>query len=167
MKNKVDAREVTKLVDDLIHGVTVENIFEECIIDEEGENKMKKNETNTRLLNKHFSPAIIRKYNTLGFPLYIHMICDQDLSDLDQIVNEFINQVKLDDSSIQEFRNFAGSLSEFIIKHYNEKKAGCVESVAVIFYADKMMISSLFGDVMNHAQCRNELYQSIMIMTQI
>jgi len=167
MKRKIDIKEVNKLVDDLIHETTIENIFNECIINEEEENIMKKSETNTRLLNKHFSPAIIRKYNTLGFPLYIHMICDQDLSDLDQVINEFINKVELDDTNIQEFRDFAGSLSQAIIQHYNEKKAGCVESVGVIFYADKMMVSSLFGDVMNHAQCRNELYQSLMIMTQI
>lgn len=162
---KINTKEVNKLVDDLFLTTNIENIFKECIYEEESE--MKKNETNTRLLNKHFSPAIIRKYNTLGFPLYIHIICDQDLSDLDQLVNEFIEQVKLDDNNIQEFRDFAGSLSQTIIQHYNEKKPGCVESVGVIFYADKMMVSSLFGDVMNHAQCRNELYQSLMIMTQI
>jgi len=164
---KINTREVNKLVDDLLLSANIEGIFKECIINEEEEDEMKKNETNTRLLNKHFSPAIIRKYNTLGFPLYIHIICDQDLSDLDQLVNEFIDQVKLDDSNIQDFRDFAGSLSQSIIQHYNEKKAGCVESVGVIFYADKMMVSSLFGDVMNHAQCRSELYQSLMIMTQI
>lgn len=162
---KINTREVNKLVDDLLLSANIENIFKECIVSEE-ENKMK-NETNTRLLNKHFSPAIIRKYNTLGFPLYIHIICDQDLSDLDQVVNEFIDRIELNDNNIQEFRDFAGSLSQTIIQHYNEKKSGCVESVAVIFYADKMMVSALFGDVMNHAQCRNELYQSIMIMTQI
>lgn len=156
--------EINKQLDILFNN-NIENIFKECIVSEE-ENKMK-NETNTRLLNKHFSPAIIRKYNTLGFPLYIHIICDQDLSDLDQVVNEFIDRIELNDNNIQEFRDFAGSLSQTIIQHYNEKKSGCVESVGVIFYADKMMVSSLYGDVMNHAQCRNELYQSIMIMTQI
>ncbi len=162
---KINTREVNKLVDNLLLSANIENIFKECIVSEE-ENEMK-NETNTRLLNKHFSPAIIRKYNTLGFPLYIHIICDQDLSDLDQIVNKFIDGIELDDNNIQDFRDFAGSLSQTIIQHYNGRKAGCVESVGVIFYADKMMVSSLYGDVMNHAQCRNELYQSIMIMTQI
>jgi len=123
--------------------------------------------TNTKLLNKHFSPMIIRKYNLLGFPLFIHLICDEDLNDLDSIVNEFVVSCSLNDSNIQEFRNFAGSLSEHIIQHYNTKKMGCVESVGVIFYADKMIVSSLFGDVMNHKACRDELYQSLFLMTQI
>lgn len=162
---KINTVEVNKLVDDLLLSTNIENIFKECIVSEE-ENKMK-NETNTRLLNKHFSPAIIRKYNTLGFPLYIHIICDQDLSDLDQVVNEFIDQVKLDDNNIQDFRDFAGSLSQTIIQHYNGRKAGCVESVGVIFYADKMMVSSLFGDCMNFKACRDEMYQCIYLMTQM
>lgn len=123
--------------------------------------------TNTKLLNKHFSPMIIRKYNLLGFPLYIHLICDENLNDLDSIVNEFVSKILLDETKIQDFRNFAGSLSEYLIQHYNSKKTGCVESCGIIFYADKMIVSSLFGDVMNHKACRDELYQSLMIMTQI
>jgi len=110
---------------------------------------------------------IIRKYNLLGFPLYIHLICDENLNELDTIVNEFVSKIPLNETMIQDFRDFVGSLSEYLIQFYNAKKIGCVESVGVIFYADKMIVSSLFGDCMNHKACRDELYQSLILMTQM
>jgi hypothetical protein len=59
---------------------------------------------------------------------------------------------------IQAIRNVTGLLSDHIIKHYDSIKSGCVEGVAVLWYVDKTFISSLWGDFMTHASCKNELY---------
>ena len=45
--------------------------------------------TSTRLLGKHYSPMVVRKYQMDGWPLYIGLICDVSLSDLDKRVHEF------------------------------------------------------------------------------
>ncbi len=124
----------------------------------------------TKLLDKNFSPMIIRKYTRIGFPLYVHMICDYNLDDLDTIVHDCIDYCKDNDilkNSIQSLRNFTGILSDKINEYYDEKKRGCVESLGIIFYADKMIISSLQGDAMNHLSCRLELYQCLNLMAQI
>lgn len=124
----------------------------------------------TKLLDKNFSPMIIRKYTRIGFPLYVHMICDENLDDLDKLVHDCIDFCKKEEilsNSIQSLRNFTGILSEWINNHYDKKKRGCVESLGIIFYADKMIISSLQGDSMNHLSCRMEMYQCLQLMTQI
>lgn len=124
----------------------------------------------TKLLDKNFSPMIIRKYTRIGFPLYIHMICDANLDDLDIIVHDCIDFCRENgvlSNSIQSLRNFTGILSERINNHYDAKKRGCVESLGVIFYCDKMIISSLQGDCMNHESCRQELYDCLNLMTKI
>ncbi len=124
----------------------------------------------TKLLDKNFSPMIIRKYTRIGFPLYVHLICDENLDDLDEVVHNVIDvcrETEVLSNNIQSLRNFTGILSEFLNDHYDSKKRGCVESLGIIFYADKMMISSLQGDCMNHNSCRQELYYCLQIMTQI
>lgn len=124
----------------------------------------------TKLLDKNFSPMIIRKYTRIGFPLYIHMICDANLDDLDTIVHDCIDFCKrkgILQNSIQSLRNFTGILSEHINAYYDKKKRGCVESLGIIFYCDKMIISSLQGDCMNHESCRQELYDCLNLMTKI
>lgn len=124
----------------------------------------------TKLLDKNFSPMIIRKYTRIGFPLYIHMICDANLDDLDNVVHDcidFCTKKGILQNSIQSLRNFTGVLSESINAHYDKKKRGCVESLGVIFYCDKMIISSLQGDCMNHESCRQELYDCLNLMTKI
>lgn len=42
--------------------------------------------TATRLLDKNWSPLIVRKYQMEGWPLYIGIICDANLNDLDKLV---------------------------------------------------------------------------------
>jgi len=131
---------------------------------------LKDDKVATKLLDKNFSPMIIRKYTRIGFPLYVHLICDENLDDLDTVVHDCIDFCKENDiltNSIQSLRNFTGILSDTLNEHYDKKKRGCVESIGVIFYCDKMIISSLQGDAMNHNACRLELYQSLMLMTQI
>ena len=124
----------------------------------------KKNEVFTKLVDKHYSPLVIRKYTHWGFPIYIALITDDDLSDLDNFIVQFMNKHK--DSgwvnNIQKIRDFAGFLTESLNDHY--KKA---EGVGVIFYVDKMFISSLYGDFMNHGSCRAELYSLLHMTTSV
>lgn len=122
----------------------------------------------TQLLDKNESPMIIRKYQSFGWPLFVAIICDQSLADLDETVMHYIkscNPISLND--IQMFRDWCGALSTTIVEHYNDKKFGCVEGVAVISYWDKCLCSSLFGDHMTHGQCRLELFQLINMMTNM
>ena len=126
--------------------------------------------TQTMLLGKQHSPMIIRKTNRMDFPLYIGIICDCDLDDLDVLVNDFIDErvdPEFNVHSIQTMRNFSGMLSDWIKAHYEGIQTGSVEGVAIIFYVDKLMVSSLRGDFMNHDSCRRELYECINIMTKI
>jgi hypothetical protein len=124
----------------------------------------------TKLLDKNYSPMIIRKYTRIGFPLYVHLICDENLDDLDEVVHDCIDKCRKEgilSNSIQSLRNFTGILSDTINTYYDLKKRGCVESLGIIFYADKMIISSLQGDCMNHESCRQELYDCLQLMTKI
>jgi len=124
----------------------------------------------TKLLDKSYSPMIIRKYTRIGFPLYIHMICDANLDNLDTLVHDCIDYCRehnILSNSIQSLRNFTGVLSEWLNNHYDGVKRGCVESLGVIFYCDKMIISSLQGDCMNHESCRQEMYDCLNLMTKI
>ena len=120
---------------------------------------------NTKLLKKNYSPMIIRKYNRLcTWPLYIGIICDADLSDLDEVVSSFPFE---GEENIQYIRNYVGELSDTIIKHYNGIKTDSVEGVAIFAYVDKMAVSSLSGDFMNHGMCRQEFYSILGMMPHI
>lgn len=144
-----------------------------------GGNKMKKDRkkqpresdlTATRLLDKNWSPLIVRKYQAEGWPMFIGMICDANLNDLDQVVYKALNQAKelgFVDGTIQGTRNTCGLLSDMIVEHYNKIKEGCVEGVAVVWYVDKCFISSLYGDFMVHASCKLELFQIINTLPHI
>lgn len=122
--------------------------------------------TSTRLLDKHFSPLIVRKYRPGGWPLFVALICDVSLSDLDEVVMSFFrDQEKQDD--IQWVRNICGALGEHIIEHYEDVKEGCVEGVAVLWYVDKMFVSSLWGDFMDHKACKEELFLIINTLPHI
>ena len=122
--------------------------------------------TSTRLLDKNYSPLIVRKYQMGGWPLFVALICDVSLSNLDQVVHEYSRPGKyLDD--IQWVRNFCGGLSDCLIQTYEAVKPGCVEGVAVLWYVDKMFVSSLYGDFMVHASCKQELYAIINTLPHI
>ena len=122
---------------------------------------------NTRLLDKHYSPLIVRKYQTKGWPLFVSLICDISLSDLDSVVNEATEEFGEINDDIQTIRDFCGFLSDFILSHYSSIKTGCVEGVAVLWYVDKCFVSSLYGDFMVHASCKNELFQIINTLPHI
>ncbi len=117
------------------------------------------NNVNTNLISKHYSPMIVRKYNIIkGWPLYLGLICDEDLSDLDHIVNGVIDACSymIESNNIQQMRNITGILSETIQIYYNDKKKNCVEGIAILLYIDKCAIENFFGDFMNHTSCRIE-----------
>jgi len=126
--------------------------------------------TATRLLDKNWSPLIVRKYQMEGWPLFISLICDANLNDLDQLVYE-IHEEAIEngfvDGKIQSARNYVGFMSDKIIEHYNGIKQGVTEGVAVIWYVDKCFISSCYGDLMTHTKCAIELYGILNMMPHI
>lgn len=140
--------------------------------------EMKKNEkteaiglenvkTSTRLIGKNYSPLIIRKHQKFGWPLYVGMICDISLSDLDDVINTFAKDYGDPVDDIQAFRNWCGSLSDYIYQHYNAQKEGCVEGIAVVAYWDKCLCSSLWGDFMTHTSCRIEFYSLLNMLPHV
>lgn len=118
----------------------------------------------TKLVDKHYSPLVIRKYTHWGFPIYVGMITDNDLSDFDEIVTRFI-KAHINSgwvNNIQKLRDFAGKMTEYLNTHYDR-----TEGVAVVFYVDKMFVSSLHGDFMNHESCRIEFYGLLNMSTGV
>lgn len=128
---------------------------------------------NTNLISKNYSPMFIRKFNASqlsNWPLYVSMICDEDVSDIDQVVNGVLiacHQMDMLGNNLQQMRNFTGILSETLSKYYNGKKENCVEGIAITLYIDKAYIQNFTGDYMNHAQCRAEYTAALRMMTQI
>jgi hypothetical protein len=118
----------------------------------------------TKLVDKHYSPLIFRKYTRWGFPIYVSIISDNDLSDFDDAVVTFMEENKSVGwvNNIQKLRNLAGAMTEHLIEHYDR-----TEGVGIVFYVDKMFISSLYGDYMNHLSCKMEFYELIKISAHI
>lgn len=121
---------------------------------------MEKSSTFTRLSGKEYSPLILRRYSS---PV-LHWVCiitDENLDDLDNWVRA-VWEGQGDDLSIQQFRNLAGQMTGYLSKEMPH-----AEGIAVVIAADKMLISSLFGDFMNHSQCRLELFSLLQLSTQV
>jgi hypothetical protein len=118
----------------------------------------------TKLVDKHYSPLVIRKYTHWGFPIYVGLIADDDLTDLDKVVVAFMAETALEGwvNNIQTLRNLAGALTEHLNTIYEK-----AEGVAVVFYVDKCFISSLHGDFMNHTSCRIEFYGLLNMSTGV
>lgn len=126
--------------------------------------------TSTRLLDKNWSPLIVRKYQLEGWPMYIGIICDSNLNDLDKIVYNITDTAKDNgfiDGSIQGVRNYCGFLSDGLVKHYNSVKQGSMEGVIVCWYVDKMFCSSAYGDFMTHEKCAMEFYAIVNTLPHI
>jgi hypothetical protein len=124
---------------------------------------MEESKVFTKLVDKHYSPLVIRKYTHWGFPFYIALIADDDLTDLDDFVRAFMKEnIKDWANDIQALRNLAGRFTEQLNNHYER-----AEGVGVILYVDKMFISSLHGDFMNHTSCRIELYTLLQMSTGV
>lgn len=127
--------------------------------------------TNTNLISKHYSPLTIRKYNLVnGWPCWIGLIVDEDLSDLDVVVNNAYRACKdagMICNNLQQIRNVTGIFSEVITSHYNGKKENCVEGVAITLYVDKAYIQNYMGDFMNHLSCRLEYGLALSMLPHI
>ena len=126
--------------------------------------------TATRLLDKNYSPLIVRKYQLRGWPCLISLICDVSLSDLDDVFYSIVDDAEKNGmmkDDIQAMRNFTGFMSDKIIEHYDGIKKGCVEGVAVLYYIDKCFISALWGDFMVHSSCKQELYSIVNTLPHI
>lgn len=116
----------------------------------------------TSLSNKHFSPLLLRKYTHWGPVIYVAVITDDDVSNLDSIVLRFMDGKNLSNLGLQGLRNLAGGLTDELVNSY-----GRSEGVAVVIAADKAIVSSLHGDFMTHAMCRQELYSLLNLSTGV
>lgn len=126
--------------------------------------KQTTNKTFTKLVDKHHSPLIIRKYTHWGFPIYIGIIADDDLSNLDEVIVSFMKENKDEGwvNDIQKVRNLAGELTEHVNDIYES-----AEGVAVVMAVDKCTVASLHGDFMNHGQCKFEFYSLLNLSAHI
>ncbi len=130
---------------------------------------------NTNLTMKHFSPLLIRKYNIVkGWPMYVGIICDCSLSDLDDVINKAMETFKMSGfmdgekaNDLQTMRNLTGVISEAIQNHYNAVKLHSVEGIGILLYVDKCAIANMYGDMMNHGQCRAEFYSILNMLPHI
>lgn len=122
-----------------------------------------KNEVHTSLSGKEFEPMVIRRVS-MPFLHWVAIISGDNLDPLDSIIKLFWKKEYIRGKvySIQDIRNLAGLLQDYIIEAF-PKLEGC----AVIFSADKMIVSSLAGDFMVHEQCRLELFQLLNLSTQM
>ncbi len=116
----------------------------------------------SKVSGKEYSPLVVRKYTFLkGVPMFVALITDDDVSDLDKFVRDVVlSEVgDRDYVGLQDFRRVAGKLTDELSKHYPR-----AEGIAVIVFPDKAAVSSLWGDFMNHLHCRMELYMLINTM---
>lgn len=118
----------------------------------------------TRLTEKAHSPLIIRKITKFGFPIYVGIITDDNLDTIDNVIVEFMkeNIDRWKSDSIQDKRNLAGELSDRLVEVFER-----TEGLAITLYIDKTCISSLFGDMMNHHQCKLEYYLLLNMGTNV
>ena len=120
-----------------------------------------KNKPITRVHGKEWSPLIIRRYS-LPMLAFVGLITDDNLGDLDNVVRGFLDSKDPLPNDIQGMRNLAGELTELLCKTYRR-----TEGAAVVLQADKMTISSLAGDFMNHDACRIEFYGLLNFATGV
>jgi hypothetical protein len=120
--------------------------------------------TFTKLIDKHYSPLVLRKITKYGFPIYVAIITDDSLEDFDEKILGFMEENKAEGwvNNIQKLRNLSGAFSEFLCESYPK-----TEGVAIVIYADKCLISSLFGDFMNHGSCKAELMGYLNLLAHI
>jgi hypothetical protein len=129
--------------------------------------------TNTNLISKNFSPMIIRKYNLSalnGWPMWVGLIIDEDLTNLDFIINGAIKACEdsgMIGNNIQMSRNITGIISETIKNYYNSIKENCVEGIAITLYLDKVYVQNYTGDFMNFMGCRLEYGLALSMLPHI
>ena len=119
-----------------------------------------------------------------GWPMYIGIICDANLNDLDDVVYDIVDTLFEDvmvegghidkkpiagfmDGTIQGVRNTCGLLGDRLVEKYNRVKRGVAEGMIVCWYVDKMFCSSAYGDFMTHNKCAMEFYQIVNTLPHI
>jgi len=113
---------------------------------------------------------IVRKYQMKGWPMYIGIICDANLNDLDSVVYDIMEKADalgFINGTIQGTRNTCGLLSDGIVEYYNKVKRGVTEGVIVCWYVDKCFVSSAYGDFMTHEKCAAEFYHIVNTLPHI
>jgi len=127
------------------------------------QNNKNKDKVHTSLSGKEYEPLILRRVS-MPFLHWVAIITGDNLDELDVVIQDFWkNEYKSDKRySIQEMRNLCGKMQDYVIGTF-PKTEGC----AIIFSADKMVISSLAGDFMVHEQCRLELFQLLNLTTGV
>ena len=131
---------------------------------------MDDSQTATRLLQKNWSPLIVRKYQIEGWPCFIGIITDCNLNYLDNLIYDLKEQAKnlgFLNGKIQDVRNFCGYLNDEIVKYYNNIKRGSCEGVMVCWYVDKLWVAAAFGDLMVHEKCVSEFYHIVNTLPHI
>lgn len=108
----------------------------------------------TQVVGKEYSPLTIRRYS-VPVLFWCALITDDGLDELDEVVTKYLEENEMP-NSIQGMRDWAGELTEVLANTYKKS-----EGVGVVLAADKMLVSSLYGDFMNHLGCRLELYSLI------
>lgn len=118
----------------------------------------------TGLTSKHHAALVIRKITKFGFPIYVGIITDDDLNSLDRVVVNCVqDHLRLWKSNkLQDKRNLAGALTDALTGTFPS-----TEGVAITLFIDKSAVSSLFGDFMNHAMCRQEYYFLLNMSTGV
>ena len=127
-------------------------------------------QTATRLFDKNWSPLLVRKYQLFGCPVFVGIICDANLNDLDTLVYKLVDEAEENgflDGSIQGVRNYCGCLNDGIVKYYDSIKRGCVEGVIVFISQDKCVVVSAMGDFMTHNKCAEEFYMIVNTLPHI
>lgn len=113
--------------------------------------------------NKHYEPLIVRRcvHSKAGVTYFVAMICGDDLDKLDEILLDYEEYTDFP-LTLQGQRDWVGRLAEKLLHEFRQ-----VEGVAVILYSDKVVVSSLCGDFMNHMGCRQELYSILNFMNGV
>ena len=149
------SEDVKELVSDIL---VKRNLGSKFGINEDG--------TNTNLVSKHYSPLIVVRvdYNYLhskDLTFIVGVIADPSTSRLEDVIKTAVKTCEEHDIRIlsgQTLRDISGVISETIVTYYNNIKANSVEGVAVLAECDKIVVSSLYGDFMNHLSCKIEFY---------
>ena len=142
---------------------TVQDVVKEILTERKLDTKygIDESKTNTNLVSKHYSPLCMVCLDGYWTRIFVAVIADPNLDDLYHVVRtayqSCLNLRGYD--TIQSLRDMSGVISETVVKYYNLKKANTVEGVGVVVQRGDVIVSSLYGDFMNHLACRLEFYE--------
>ena len=114
-------------------------------------------EHTTRVVGKQYSPLYLVKtaHNDISFAIGIISDVGVTEEDIKQTIEKHCQQKP---ALIQDYRNIAGAVTTDIVQLIERVKKGSCEGVGVLLESGDFVVSSLYGDMMNHAMCRDEFY---------